>query len=333
MQLGTHRGLRRGLEMTLSFMPDAGGPKTAYLFPGQGAHAVGMGQELYDGSEAARSVFQQVDAALGRPLTKILFEGPEDELRQTINAQPAIMAVSLACVKAMEEGLGSKRMPSPIVMAGHSLGEYTALVVAGVLDVAETARLVQVRGKLMQEACEKNPGTMAAVLGLDEMTMEEIARETGTYVSNVNTAEQIVISGDRIAIAQALDLASARGAKRVLPLRVGGAFHSGLMKPATDGLIEEFNRVDLKDPQVPIVANCTGKPLTTAESVKRELVAQICSCVQWKRSVDYMLDDGVSNFIEIGPGKVLSGMVKRISKRARVASVGDIESIGSLRRN
>ena len=319
--------------MTLSFKTEKSGPKVAYLFPGQGAQAVGMGQELYDDSPTARSIFHQVDMALERPLTKLLFNGPEEELRQTVNAQPAIMAVSLACVKAMEEKLGADAMPQPVLMAGHSLGEYTALAVAGVLDVAETAQLVRTRGRLMQEACDQNPGTMAAVLGLDEMTMEEIARETGTYVSNVNTAEQIVISGDRMAVARALDLASARGAKKVLPLRVGGAFHSGLMEPAKAGLVEAVNNLKFRDPTVPIIANCTGQPLTTAESVKQELVSQICACVQWKRSIDYMVGSGVASFIEVGPGTALSGMVKRISKKARVASVGDIDSILSLHRN
>ena len=292
-----------------------------------------MGRELYERSPTARSVFEEVDSALGRPLTRILFEGPEDELRQTVNAQPAIMAVSLACALAIEEQLGVRETPQPVMMAGHSLGEYTALAVSGVLSVADTAKLVSARGELMQEACDRNPGTMAAVLGLDEMTMEEIARETGTYVSNVNTAEQIVISGERIAVARTLDLASARGAKKVIPLRVGGAFHSGLMEPARAGLIEAVNSLTFGDPEVPIIANCTGEPLTTADSVKRELVAQICGCVQWKRSIDYMVGSGVSNFIEVGPGNSLSGMVKRISRDAKVASVGDMDSILSLHRD
>jgi [acyl-carrier-protein] S-malonyltransferase len=319
--------------MTLSIKSKPSGPRVAFLFPGQGSQAVGMGQELYEESSAGREVFEQVDEALGRPLSRLLFEGPEDELRETVNAQPAIMATSLACLRVMQEQLGDALMPQPSLLAGHSLGEYTALAVAGVLDVAETARLVQLRGKLMQEACDENPGTMAAVLGLDEMTMEEVARETGTYVSNVNTAEQIVISGERIAIARALDLASARGAKKVMQLRVGGAFHSGLMESATAGLMEAINRLDLRDPEVPIVANCTGRPLTTADSVKQELISQVSGCVQWKRSIDYMVGSGVSTFIEVGPGKALSGMVKRISHKATATNVGDMDSILKLHRN
>ena len=292
-----------------------------------------MGQELYDRSAAARSIFDEVDMALDRPLTQLLLAGPDEVLRETANAQPAIMAVSLATISAMEEGLGVDDLPRPVLIAGHSVGEYTALAVSGVLEVGETARLVQARGRLMQEACIQQPGSMAAVLGLDQMTMEEISLETGTYVSNVNTPHQIVISGERMAVARALDLASARGARKVVPLRVGGAFHSGLMEPARAGLVEEVNKLNFRDPLVPIVANVTGKPLTTAEEVKQELVAQICSCVQWKQSMDYMIGYGVSQFVEVGPGRALSSMVKRFDRSAKAVSVGDMDSILRLRRN
>ena len=319
--------------MSLHFAPASPGTGVAFLFPGQGAQSVGMGQQLYDESPIARSVFHEVDMALGRPLSKLLLGGPEDELRETINAQPAIMAVSLACIKGMEEKLGRDRMPHPALLAGHSLGEYTALAVAGVLDVGDTARLVQERGRLMQMACEQTPGSMAAVLGLDLMIIQEIARETGTYISNINTLEQIVIGGERMAVARSLDMALARGARKVIPLRVGGAFHSRLMEPAQEGLVEAVEKLRFRDPTVPIVANCTGRPLTTGADIKQELVAQICSCIHWKKSIDYMIGSGVSRFIEVGPGRALASMVKRIDRSAETVSVGDLDSILSLHRN
>ena len=304
--------------------------KVAYLFPGQGAQSVGMGRQLYEGSPTARDVFHQVDEALGRPLSRLLFFGPENELRRTVNAQPAIMAVSLACMKAIEENLGKDAMPRPVLLAGHSLGEFTALAVADVLEADDTVRLVQERGRLMQKACEETPGAMAAVLGSDLMTLEEIARQTGTYISNVNTPEQIVISGERMAVARSLDMALARGARKVIPLKVGGAFHSRLMEPARDGLMEAMERLKFKDPNIPIVANATGVPLTTAAEVKQELASQICSCVQWRKSISYMIGSGVSQFIEVGPGKALAGMVKRIDSSAKTVSVGDLDTIMTL---
>ena len=306
------------------------GSQVAYLFPGQGSQSVGMGRDLYQSSPAARAVFEEVDQALGYPLTRLILEGPEEELKQTVNTQPAIMAVSLACVKAMEEALGSKECPTPDYLAGHSVGEYTALAVARVLNISETALLVRERGRLMQEACEQRPGGMAAILGLDELTVEEVCRETGTYISNVNLDTQIVISGERRALAMALDLASARGARKVIPLQVSGAFHSGLMEPAKEGLIKVVSTLSFRDPQIPIVSNVTGKPLASAESLKEELVAQVCSCVQWKRSIDYISECGVSNFIELGPGRVLSNLVRHMNQDARVVTVGDMPSILSL---
>ena len=202
--------------MALNFRPAIKGSEVGYLFPGQGAQFVGMGRQLYEQSSEARQVFEEVDEALGRPLSRVLLSGPEEELRETANAQPAIMAVSLAAIKAMDETLGERKMPKPAMVAGHSLGEYTSLAVAGVLDIGQTGWLVQERGRLMQEACEQTPGSMAAILGLDLMTMEEIARETGTYVANVNTPEQIVISGERMSVAQSCDMALARGARRAI---------------------------------------------------------------------------------------------------------------------
>jgi len=304
--------------------------KFAFLFPGQGSQAVGMGKELYENSPAAKLVFDEIDDALNQPLSKLIFEGPESELTQTHNTQPGIMAVSLAAYKAMEELLGKKDMPEPTFVAGHSLGEYTALAITESLDISSTAKLVQERGRLMQEACNLQPGTMAAIIGLDEVIIEEISRQTGTYISNINTDQQVVISGNIVAVAQALDMASARGARRAMPLKVSGAFHSALMEPARDGLENAVNSSNLKIPNTPIVANITGQPINTVNQLKKELVSQICECVQWKRSIEYMISLGITSFIEIGPGNALNGMLKRIDKSVEGMSIGNFNSIQGL---
>lgn len=316
--------------MTLTFAKNS---KTAFLFPGQGAQAVGMGLDLYKESDSGKEVFDMVDEALGRSLSKIMFEGPEDELRETRNAQPGIMAMSLACIEVMKSNVPSEAIPIPYLMAGHSLGEYTALAAAGVLSVMDTAKLVQERSELMQHACDSNPGTMAAILGLDEMVLQEVARESGVFISNINTQDQIVISGEKMSVARAMDMSDARGAKKVIPLKVGGAFHSGLMEPAKAGLVDFIDGLKFNDPEVPIIANCTGTPLHTGEEIKGELISQISGCVQWKKSVDFMIKSGIDNFLEIGPGRALGGMVKKIDRGVNVASVNGIESIVAISRN
>ena len=300
--------------------------KTAFLFPGQGSQFVGMGAELYQQSSAARAVFDRVDRSLDEPISKIMFEGPEDELVKTINAQPAIMTVSIACYEAMKERCTSD-FPSPKYVAGHSLGEYTSLYVSGVLDLEETAKLVSLRGELMQDACEKNPGTMAAIIGLDEQSVYEISRQTGTYVSNINTDSQTVISGNKSAVASAVDLATSRGAKRAIPLKVAGAFHSDLMKPAAEELQNYMSDLDFKDPLIPIIANCTATPLTTVSEIKEELINQICNCVDWNRSVKFMINSGVNSFVEFGHGGVLGNMIKRISSESAITSIDTTESM------
>ncbi|MFW6195119.1 MAG: ACP S-malonyltransferase [Chloroflexota bacterium] len=308
-------------------MPDQQ-PGPACLFPGQGSQAVGMGRGLHEGSRGAREVFEEIDDSLGRRLTTVMFQGPEEELTQTHNAQPAIAAVSLASFRALEEALG--RRPDVSMVAGHSLGEYTSLAVAGALSVSDTIRLVSERGRLMQLACEERPGGMAALIGIDELAVESICAETGVYISNVNTDEQIIISGDHMSLARAIDLAGARGAKKCVALTVGGAFHSGLMAPASSPLADVIESLEWHDPVVPIVANCDARPLTTAEEVKAELKAQITSCVRWSDSVRFMLSSGVQEFVELGQGRVLSGMVKRIDRKAKVSAAGDMESILAL---
>jgi [acyl-carrier-protein] S-malonyltransferase len=303
---------------------------TAFLFPGQGSQAVGMGLELYRGSPAAKAVIDEVDAALGAPLSRIFFEGPEDELRRTINAQPGIMAVSLACLKAMEEVLGQDGMPRATLVAGHSLGEYTALVAAGALNIADAARLVRERGRLMQYAADLTEGGMAAILGMEDAALEDICRETDTEISNVNTQDQTVISGDKASVEKAMELANARGARRTVALPVAGAFHSRLMGPAQEGLARAVEEIAFNDPSIPIIANCTGLPLNTAEEIRTELTSGLCSCVRWRDSVEYMTRSGITRFYEIGPGRALGGMVKRISPDVEVTSLSDLEGIRLL---
>jgi len=299
----------------------------AFIFPGQAAQAVGMGKDLYDNSPAAREVFNEVDDALGRSLTTLMFEGPIEDLTETSNAQPAVSAVSLASHAAISEALGSAPMPS--MTAGHSLGEYSALAVSGVLSVTDTIKLVVQRGQLMQEACDEKPGGMVALIGIDEFAVEDVCRETGAELSNINTAQQIIISGDHRSLAQAIDLAAARGAKKCIPLQVGGAFHSGLMEPAQSGLNEVIEAVTFNDPIIPIVGNCGATALTTGAEVKAELMTQLTSCVRWQRSIEFMIENGIETFVEVGPGKVLAGMIKRIDKSREIISVGDMESVRS----
>jgi [acyl-carrier-protein] S-malonyltransferase len=302
-------------------------PKIAHVFPGQGSQSVGMGYKLYQSSPKAKEVFQEADEALQFSLSRLCFEGPEDELRQTINAQPAIMTVSVACLRAASE---VNHTVSPAFVAGHSLGEYTALVAADVLGFTDAIRLVRERGRLMQKAGEIKPGGMAAVIGLDEAALKEICRESGAEIANFNCSAQIVISGSKEALARAMELAKARDARRVILLQVSGAFHSTLMQPTIEGLSAAISQINFRTPEVPIVVNSTAQPVTTAEGVKEELLRQLCNCVQWQPSVEYMVEEGVSTFIEIGPGQVLSGLIKRISNKVQVLNMSDPESIKAL---
>lgn len=299
--------------------------KVAYVFPGQGAQWVGMGRDLYQNFDSAKTVFEQADETLGFPLSRLCFDGPEDELRQTINAQPAIVTVSFACLEASRSV--NAGLPSASFVAGHSLGEYTALAAAGVLDFTTTVYLARERGRLMHEAGQITPGGMVAIIGLDEPPLAEVCEQTGACIANINCPGQIVISGAEDNLNQAMDLAKDRGAYRAIPLQVSGAFHTPLMQPAVDGMTEIIATLPFAEPSVPIIGNTTAQPLVTAESIKQELLTQLCHCIQWQRSVEYMVGDGVSTFIELGPGKVLAGLIKRIDKNVKILNIGDAEAI------
>ena len=302
---------------------------TAFLFPGQGAQHVGMGADVLDASPAARAVFAEADDALGSQLSKAILEGPAEELVRTDNAQPAILCVSIAMLRAMKEHLGA-RMPTPTYLAGHSLGEYTALVAAGSIDLATGLRLVKRRGELMQAASEATPSGMAAVLGLPLNDVRQVCEATGAQVANVNSEGQTVIAGPREALERAIALAQDRGARRAIALDVAGAFHTKVMRPAQEEMSRLLADVTFAPPSVPIIANTTAGPMTSAEGVRDELANQLCSPVLWQESVELMAAQGVRRFIELGPGKVLSGLARRIAPDAEAVTVGDLDALRTL---
>jgi [acyl-carrier-protein] S-malonyltransferase len=285
-----------------------------------------MGKDLYDEFPSARELFDRADDILGFKLSKLCFEGPEEDLQQTRNSQPAIAVTSLALLKVATE-LSPELLKKPAYVAGHSLGEFPALVAAGAIPFDEGIRLLRTRGELMQAAGEQNPGMMAAVLGLDMPDCEDICREAGAEVCNVNAPGQIVIGGRREAVVRALDYAKARGAVKVIPLRVSGAFHSSLMRPAAEGMVQPIATAEIRNPLVPMIANCNANPISEDVDIRHELVDLICKPVQWSKSVEFLGEQGVETFIEFGPGRVLTSIIKRMLRKSNCINVNDAASV------
>jgi [acyl-carrier-protein] S-malonyltransferase len=305
-------------------------PKVAYVFPGQGSQTTGMGLDLYNGYPSAREVFDEADASLGFSLSRLCFEGPEEELTKTHNVQPAILVTSVACLKVLEKAPIAD-LPLPAFVAGHSLGEYTALVAAGALGLADAVLLVRERGRLMYEAGLKNPGSMLAMIGLDEEIVRDVCLQTGTEISNINCPGQVVISGAVQALAEANRLSKTRGARAGMPLKVSGAFHSALMEPVIAEFSKIVSNVRFQSPAIPVISNVTARPLHDVDSIRNELVRQLRNCIQWQRSVEFMMRNGVTTFCEIGPGRVLSGLIRRINSELRIFNISGVKDIAQLR--
>jgi len=301
----------------------------AYVFPGQASQKVGMGLSVYETYRSARTVFDEADASLGFPLSKLCFEGPTEELVKTVNVQPAILATSIACLEAARESLGAK-LPKPAFMAGHSLGEYTALVASKVLSLSDAITLVRERGRLMYEAGLKAPGSMMAVIAFDRAPLTEVCAAAGVEISNINAPGQLVISGAVDKLERAAELARQRGARRLIPLNVSGAFHSTLMEPVMDEFVRVLSGFEFKNPVVPIISNVTATPLTSSSQFREELATQLRHCIEWQSSVEYMTRRGVTTYYEVGPGTVLSGLIKRISPDAQTINISGVEDIVAL---
>ncbi|GGD68657.1 ACP S-malonyltransferase [Paenibacillus nasutitermitis] len=304
--------------------------KTAFVFPGQGAQAVGMGKEAFDTIEASRAIFERADEALGFKLSDLIFQGPDDALKQTANTQPALLTVSIALLEAFRA-----RGIEADYAAGHSLGEYSALVAAGVLSFEDAVRTVRARGEFMEQAVPSGQGAMAAVLGaergdLDALCKAVTADTAAVELANINCPGQIVISGTAAGVQAVVERGKEAGAKRVIPLEVSGPFHSSLMKPAAAKLADVLSAIQMGDASMPVIANVTAGPVVEAAEIRRLLAEQVYSPVLWEDSIRYLIEQGVDTFIEIGSGTVLAGLIKKIDKTVKIISINSAASIEAV---
>ena len=306
--------------------------KIAVIFPGQGSQYIGMGLDFYQNYQVAKHIFTTADNILNDSLTKVIFTGPDDELKLTVNTQPAILLTSLAIWEVVREELGLK----VDYLAGHSLGEYSALAAAGSISIAEALQLVRKRGRYMEEAVPAGEGTMAAIMGMEQDELTKLCAEVtaegySVELANINTPNQIVISGTKNGVEIAGERAKEQGARRVIPLSVSGPFHSRLMQPAKEQLAQAVENAAIQDARIPVVTNVTALPETSAEEIKNNLIKQVVSPVQWTNSVEWLVEAGVDTFIEVGPGKVLSGLVKKIAKDVQVFAIEDLASYSTFK--
>ena len=303
--------------------------KAAYVFPGQESHSIGMGRDLYIHYSSARNVFEEVDKILGFSLSRLCFEGPEEELRQTVNVQPAVLATSVACLRAAQEA-SNNGLPAPTFVAGHDVGTYTALVAADAVSLPDVVRLIRERGRLMNEAGQRAAGGMVSMTGLDIEVFKNICFSTGAEIAYIDAPDQVTISGSQESLAKARRLAQIKGARRIIPLRVSGPFNSSLMEPAVERMRNSISEFTFTKPSVPIVANVTAQPLTDLEAIKEELVGQIVRPVQWQQSVEAMITRGVTTFFEMGPGETLTKLIKRISPGAQTFNISNAQTISEI---
>lgn len=303
--------------------------KFSFVFPGQGSQVVGMGIELFEASTRVKRVFEEADDTLGLNLSGLIFKGPKEDLQNTINTQPALVTVSFAFHEALKERLGDEP-PTPEFLAGNSAGTITASVVAKAITFRDGVKLARERGMLMEQASKEHPGAMAAIIGLDEFALEHVCAETGVEIGNINSEDQITITGDELAVVQAMDLAFLRGARNAIRLPVSGAFHSYLMASVQPALKEAISGIYFKDPTIPILSNSEARPLTTARQIKTELVAGVCKPVLWKAGVEYIRNAGVTTFVEIGPGRVLTGLAKSINPNLNAVAINSLKSLNEF---